>query len=157
MRKLWKKNLIGKGKHRVQLVDEPLKKLVALVQSLSHVQLLETPWTAAWQVPLSFIMPAVSSNSWQVMLSNNLILCHPLLFLPSIFSTIRVFSNGSALCKRWTNIGASASAPFLPMNTQGWFPLGLTDLIPLHSKGLSRVFSSTTVQRYQFFSPQLSL
>ena len=52
------------------------------------------------------------------------------------------------------SIGASASAPVLPMNIQGWFPLGLTGLISLLSKGLSRVFSSTTVQRHQFFGTQ---
>ena len=55
------------------------------------------------------------------------------------------------------SIGASASASVLPMNIQGWFPLGLTGLISLQSKGLSRVFSSTTVQKHQFFGAQLSL
>ena len=55
------------------------------------------------------------------------------------------------------NIGASASASVLPVNIQGWFPLGLTDLISLQSKGFSRVFSNTTVQKHQFFSTQLSL
>ena len=54
-------------------------------------------------------------------------------------------------------IGASALASVLPMNIQGWFPLGLTGLIPLQSKGLSRVFSNTTVQKHQFFNAQLSL
>ena len=54
------------------------------------------------------------------------------------------------------SIGASASASVLPMNIQGWWPLGLTGLIFLHSKGLSRVFSNTTVQKHQFFSAQLS-
>ena len=55
------------------------------------------------------------------------------------------------------SIGASASASVLPMNIQDWLPLGLTGLISLQSKGLSRIFSNTTVQSYQFFSPQLSL
>ena len=55
------------------------------------------------------------------------------------------------------SIGASASASVLPMNIQDWFPLGLTGLISLQSKGLSRVFSNTTVQKHQFFSTQLSL
>ena len=55
------------------------------------------------------------------------------------------------------SIGASASASVLPMNIQGWFPLGLTGLISLQSKGLSRVFSNTTVQKHQFFGAQLSL
>ena len=79
-----------------------------------------------------------------VMLSNHLILCHPLLLLPSVFPSIRVFSNESAPHIRWPKFGASASV--LPMNTQGWFPLGLTGLISLQSKGLLRVFSNTTTE-----------
>ena len=55
------------------------------------------------------------------------------------------------------SIGASASTSVLPVNIPGWFPLGLTDLISLQSKGLSRVFSNTTVQKHQFFGTQLSL
>ena len=89
--------------------------------------------------------------------SNHLILCHPLLFLPSIFPSIRVFSNESALLIRWPNIGASALAPGLPMNIQGWFPLVLTGWISLQSKELSRVFSDTTVQKHPFFGTQPSL
>ena len=92
-----------------------------------------------------------------MMLSNQLILCHPLLLLPSIFPSIRVFSNELALCIRCQSIGVSASASVLPKNIQGWFPLGLTDLIFLLSKGLSRIFSSTTVQKHQFFSTHPSL
>ena len=92
-----------------------------------------------------------------VMPSNHLILYSPLLLLPSIFPSIRVFSKESALRIRWPSIGASASAPVLPMNIHGLFPLGLTDLISLLSKGLTRVFSSTTIQKYQFFCAQPSL
>ena len=86
---------------------------------------------------------------------SHLILCHPILPLPSIFPSIRVFSNESALWIRWS-IGASASASVLLVNIQDWFPLGLTGLI-LQSKGLSRVFSSTKVWKHQFFGAQLSL
>ena len=82
---------------------------------------------------------------WANVPPKHCILCHPLLLLPSIFPNIRVFSNESAHPIRWQNIGASASASVLPMNIQGWFPLGLSDLTSLLSKGLSRVFSSTTV------------
>ena len=89
-----------------------------------------------------------------VMLSNHLILCRPLLLLPSIFPSIRVFSNELALCIGGPCIRASASKPVLPMNIQGWFPLGLTVLISLLSKRLSRVFTSTTVAKHQFFSDQ---
>ena len=87
--------------------------------------------------------------------SNHLILCHPLL-LPSIFPSIRVFSNESALRIRWPKYW-SFSFNILPMNTQDWSPLGWTGWISLQSKGLSRVFSNTTVQKHQFFSTQLSL
>ena len=95
------------------------------------------------------------SIEW-VIPSNYLILCRPLLFLPSIFPSIRVFSNESVLCIRWPNIRASASV--LPMNIQAWLPLGWTGWISLQSpKGLARVFSNTTVQEHEFFSTQLSL
>ena len=71
---------------------------------------------------------------------------------PSIFSSIRVFSNESILHIRWPKYSASV----LPMNIQDWFPLAWTGWISLQSKGLSRVFSNTTVQKHQFFSVQLS-
>ena len=83
-----------------------------------------------------------------VMPSSHLIICQPLL-LPSVFPSIRVFSSGGQ------SIGASAS--ILPMTIKDWFPLGLTGLISLMPKGLSRVFSNTTVEKHQFFSAQLSL
>ena len=86
-----------------------------------------------------------------------LVLCRPLLLLPSIFPNIRVFSNGQSFTSGGQSIGASASATVLPMNIQDWFPLGLTGLISLLSKGLSRVFSNTTVQKHQFFGAQPSL
>ena len=89
---------------------------------------------------------------------NHLILCHPRLLLPSIFPSIRVFSNDLVLHIRWPKVlGVSASASVLTMNIQDWFPLGLTGWISLQSKGLSRVFSNTTVQKHQFFGTQLSL
>ena len=81
-----------------------------------------------------------------VMPSNQLILCRPLLLLPSTFPSIRVFSNELALCIRWPKYWDSASASVLPMKIPGWFPLELIGLISLLSKGLSRVFSSTTFQ-----------
>ena len=124
--------------------------LLILVQSLSHVRLFVTPWTAAHQTSLSFTI------SWSLLKllsielmkpSNHLILCHPLL-LPSIFPSIRVFSNESVLCIRLSqSIGASASV--LPVNIQGWFSLGLTGLISLLFKGLSRVFSSISLTPFE--------
>ena len=76
--------------------------------------------------------------------SNHLTLFSPLLLLPSIFPSISVFSNESALAIRCQSIGASATV--LPMNTQDWFPLGLTGLISMQFKGLSRVFSNTSLK-----------
>ena len=119
------------------------------------------PWPVAPQAPLSStvsqsLLQFVSVES--VLLSNHLILCCSLLFLPSVFASIRVFSNESTLrIQVGQSIGASASASILPMNIQGWFPLGWTDLISLQTKGLSRVFSNTTVQKHQFFGAQPSL
>ena len=84
-------------------------------------------------------------------------LCRPLLLLPSIFPSIRVFSNESALPISGQSIGVSASTSVLPMNIQDWSPLGWTGWISLQSKGLSRVFFNTTVQKHQFFGTQLSL
>ena len=92
-----------------------------------------------------------------VMLSNHLILCQPLLFLPSIFPSIRVFPKSWLFASGVQNFGASVSASVLLMNIQVWFPLGLTGLISLKFKGLSRVFSSTTISKHQFFSHQPSL
>jgi len=91
-----------------------------------------------------------------VMPSNHLIHWCSLLLPPSVFPSIRVFSKESALCGG-RSIGASASASILPMNIQGWFPLGLTGLISLLSTGLSRFFFSTTVQKHQLFGAQPSL
>ena len=128
------------------------------VQLLSRVQLFATPRTSAHQASLSI------TNSWSlpklmstesVMPSNHLILCCPLL-LPSVFPSIRVFSNESALTSGGQSIGVSASTSVLPMNTQDWSPLGCTGWISLQSKGLSRVFSNTTVQKHQLCT-QLSL
>ena len=127
---------------------------------LSHVQLFATPWTAACQTSLSIsnsrsLLKLMSIES--VMPSNHLILCSPLLLPPSIFPSIRVFSNKSVLCSRGPSTGVSALASVLPMNIQDWFPLGWTGWISLQFKGLSRVFSNTTGQKHQFFSAQLSL
>ena len=130
------------------------------VQSLNRVRLLATPWIAARQASLSI------TNSWSslrltsiesVMPSSHLILCHPLLLLPPIPPSIRVFSNNSILRMRWPKFGVWALASFLPKNTQSWSPPEWTGWISLQSKGLSGVFSNTTVWKHQFFSAQSSL
>ena len=128
------------------------------------VRLFVTPWTAARQASLSItnsqsLLKLVSTES--VMPSNHLILCCPLLLLPSIFPSIRVFSNESALHIRWPSIGVSASISVLPMNTQDWSPLGWTGWIPLQSKGLSSLLQHhsskvSILQRSAFFIVQLS-
>ena len=142
--------------HFPKLIKIETASRSVVVQLLSCFWLFVTPWTAACQAPLSStiywnLLPFILIAS--VMLSNHLILCHPPLLLPKIFSNIRVFSNGLLFTSGGQSIGASV----LPMNIQGWFPLGLTGLISLLSMGLSRVFSSTTVQKYQFFSVLSSL
>ena len=131
------------------------------IQLLRRVQLFLTPWTTAHEASLSItnsqsLLKLISIKS--VMPSNHLILCCPLL-LPSIFlpsGSLQVsqffISGGQSI-----GISASASASVLPMNIQDWFPLGLIVWVSLQSKGLSRVFSNTTVQKHQFFGAQLSL
>ena len=127
-------------------------------QSLSHVWLFVIPWIALHQACLfSTVRKFAQIHVIElVMLSDHLILYCPLLLLLWVLPSIRVFSNGLALHIRGQSIGASASAPVLSMNIQGWFPLRLTALISLLSKGSSKVFSST-IQKHQFFGTQPSL
>ena len=122
------------------------------VQLLSHVRLSATPWTAACQAPLSItnsqsLLKLMSIES--VMTCNHLILCCPFLLLPSIFPSIRVFSNKSVLYIRWPKYW-SFSFTISPS-------IEYSGLISLQSKGFSRIFSNTTVQKHPFFSAQLSL
>ena len=128
-----------------------------VVQLLSHVQLFSNPSTAACQasksITISWILLKLMSSE-SVMPHSHLILCRPLLLLPPVFPSIRVYSNELALCIRWPKFEVSVSTSVLPMNIQDLFPLRLTGWISLQSKRLSRVFSSTTVRRHQFFSTQ---
>ena len=125
----------------------------------SCVKLHATSWTEACQASLSI------TNSWSLLklmsfesvMSFYHLICCPLLLLPSIFPIIRVFSNESVLRIRWPKYCISASASVLPMNIQDRSPLGWTGWTSLQSKGLSRVFSNTTLQKHQFFDTQLSL
>ena len=129
------------------------------VQSLSLVLTLCEPWTVARQASLSI------TNSWSllklmsiksVMPSSHLILCRPLLLLPSVFPSIRVFSNESVLCILWPKYW-SFSFKISSSNKYSGLISFRTGLISLQSKGLSRVFSNTTGQKHQFFGTQLSL
>ena len=133
-----------------------LKSTISSLQSLSRVQLFVTPWIAACQASLSITNSQSSlklTSITLVMPSSHLILCHPLFLLPPIPPSIRVFSNESTLRMRWPKYW-SFSFSIIPLkNIQDWSPLEWTGWISLESKGLSRVFSNTTVQKHQFFGP----
>ena len=132
--------------------------VTAVLQSLGHVRLFETPWTTAQQALLPLSSSRTCSNSrplsrW----------CHP-----TISSSVVPFSSclqsfpalGYFPMSWFFSSGGqstSISAPVLPTYIQGWFSLGLIGLISLQSEGLSRVFSNTTVQKHQFFCTQPSL
>ena len=127
-------------------------------QLLSHIGLFATPRTAACQASLSFTVSHSLLRLMSielVMPSNHLVLCHLfsscLLSFPASgsFPRSQIFESGGQ------SIRTSASASVLPMNIQDQFPLGWTGWISLQSKGLSRVFSNTTVQKHQFFGTQL--
>jgi len=142
---------------RVRCALQQILVVVVIVQSLSHVQLFATPWTAACQASLSF------SISWSLLRlmclelvtpSSHLILCHALLLLPSVFPSIRVFSQELVLCNRWSKYW-SFSFSISPSNEySGLISFRINWLTSLQSKGLSSIFSSTTVWKHQFFDTQ---
>ena len=108
------------------------------VQVLSHVWLFVTPWTVAHQASLSitiFLSFLKLMFIESVMPSNHLILCHPLVLLPSVLSKSEFFPVSQLFASDGQSVVASASASVLPMNIQDWFPLGLTGLISLQSHG----------------------
>ena len=139
------------------ILQARILKWVVVVQSLSRVLLFATPMDCR--------MPGFSFTiSWSLlklmsielmMPSDHLLLCRSLLLLPLIFPSIRVLPNELALCIRWPKFWSFSISP--SNEPQGSFPLALTGLISLLSKGLSRVFSNTTVQKHQFFGAQPSL
>ena len=141
-------------------VASKFQVVVVVVQLLSHLRFFVTTWIAARQASLS------STISWSLLLLMSIeSVDHPTISFSviSFFSCPQSFpASGSFPVNRlftlggWS-IGASASASFLPMNIHGWFPLGLTGLISLLSKALSRVFSSTILWKHQFFGAQPSL
>ena len=124
------------------------------IQLFTRVELCGIPWTATLQASLSItnyqsLLKLMSIKL--VMPSSHLILCRPLLLSPSIFPSIRVFSNESVLCIRWPKYW-SFSFSISPSNgySRLFFFLEMNDLISLQSKGLSRIFSNTTVQKHLF-------
>ena len=125
------------------------------VQSLSHVWVFETPWTAAHQASLSITNSRSSPKFMCIELvipSSHLILCCPLLLLLPILPASGSFPMSQLFTWGGQSIGISASASVLPINIQDWSPLRWTGWISLQSKGLS----NTTVQKHQFFCTQLS-
>ena len=138
----------------------PIQHQFSSVQSLGHVWFFATPWTAARQASLSITnsqSPPKPRSIELVMPSNHLILCHPLLLLPSVFPSIRAFSNESALCMRWPkywsfsfNISPSNEHPGLISFRMDW-------LDPLAVQQTVKSLLQTTVQKHQFFCTQLSL
>ena len=141
------------------LLKKKKKKIVVfvVVQLLSHVRIFATPWTAVDQASLSFTISRGFFNScplspW----------CHPTIsssvisfsFCLQSFPALGSFQLSQIFTSCGQSIEASPSASVLPMNIQGWFPLRLTGLISLLSKGLSRVFSNTTVLKASVFRGQ---
>ena len=140
-----------------------IQYVVVVVQSLSCVVLFATPWTTAHQALLSSTISWICSNSCPFSEQCYLTIsssANPFSFCLQSFPSSGSFpmSQFFTLGGKYTsqNIGALASASVLPMNIQGWFPLGLISLISVQSKGLSRVFSRTPGRKYQFFSTQPS-
>ena len=132
--------------------------VIIVVQSLHHISLFVTPWTAARQASLSFTissLPRLRSIE-SVMPSSRFILCCPLLLLPPSLPAWGSFLMSQLFAWGGQSIGVSAPASVLPMNTQNWSPSEWTGWTSLQSKGLSRVFSKTTVQKHQLFSTQPS-
>ena len=129
------------------------------VQPLSRVLLFGTLWTAAHQASLSII------NSWSlfkfisiesVMPSKHLILCYPLLLLPSILPSIRVFSNESVLRIRWPKYWSFSVGPSNEYSGPVSFRMDWLHLLAVQGVFSSGVFSNTTIQKHQFFGTQLS-
>ena len=152
-------HLVSVKCYLVQSCEENLAKMFSSVQLLSSISLLWPHWLQHARLPCPSLTPGACSNScpssrW----------CHP-----TILSFFTLFSCLQALPASWSfpmsqfftsggqSIGYSASASVLPMNIQDWLPLGLTGLISLFSKVLSRVFSNTTVQKHRFFGTWHSL
>ena len=126
------------------------------VQSVSPVWLFATTRTVAHQPPLSI------ANSWSLLKLMSIRWCHPIISSSVVpfssclqsFPLLGSFPMSQFFASGGQRIGVSALASVLPMNIQDWLPLGLTGLISMLSKALSRVFSNTTVQKHQFFSAQ---
>ena len=158
---LWPVHSLGKTLLAFALLHFVLQSQVQFssVQSISRVRLFVTPWIAARQASLSITnsQSSLRRTSIKSMLpSSHLILGRPLLFLPPILPASESFPMSQLFTWDGQSTGVSAVSSFLPKKSQGWSPLEWTYWISLQSKGLSRVFSNTAVQKHQFFGAQLS-
>ena len=128
-----------------------------LLFSCSIMSNFATPWTAAHHASQSFTMSLPKLRSIESVMPSNHLICHLFLFLPSIFPSIRVFSNELALCIRWLKYWSFSCSinPSSEYSVLISFRIDWLDL--LQSKGLSRIFSNTTAQKHQFFGIQPSL
>ena len=148
---------LGKSSDILYIYVKILESKFSSVQSLSRVRLFATPWIAARQASLSI------TNSWSSLKLTSM-RCHPAISssvvpfssCPQSLPASRSFPMSQPFAWGGQSTGVSALASLLPKNTQDWSPLEWTGWISLQSKGLSRVFSNTTVQRHQFFGTQLS-
>ena len=132
---------------------------ISSVQLLSCVRLFVTPWITACQASLSITNSQSSLKLMSiesVMPSSHLILSHPLLLLPQSLPASKSFPMSQLFTWGGQSTGASALASFLPKKSEDWSPSEWTGWISLQSKGLSRVFSNTSVRKHQFFGAQLS-
>ena len=145
----------------IKCIKAPVPFRISSVQSLSHVWFFVTPWTAAHQASLVHHQLPELSQTHVYRVSDAIQPSHPLSSpSPPAFNLSQhqgLFKQVFSSHQVGQSIGASASASVFPINIQDWFPLGWTGLISLQSKGLSRVFPNTTIQKHQFFGIHLSL
>ena len=146
--------------HFVFLLRHFCQYFYIVVQLLSHVWLSAIPWTAAHQASLSFTLSLEFFRFMfieSVRLSNHLILCHPLLLLPSIFPSIRIFSDELALRIRWPQYWSFSFSISASKEYSGFISFRIDWLDLLAVQGTLKIFSNTTVQKHQFFGAQPSL
>ena len=146
------------GQIREEISEKEMKETISSIAQSCLT--LYDPMNYSTPGPLSITIsrsPPKPMSIESVMPSNHLILCHPAFFCPQSFPASGSFQMSQLFASGGQSTRVSASASVLPMNTQDWSPLGWTGWISLQSKGLSKVFSNTTVQKHQFSGTQLSL
>ena len=154
------RELTGHSKHPLPTTQEKTLHMDIQFSSVTQsCRLFATPWIAAHQASLSITNSQSSlklTSIKSVMPSSHLSLCRPLLLLPQFLPASETFPMSQLFTWGGQSTGVSALASVLPKKSQGWAPSEWTGWISLQSKGLSRVFSNTTVQKHQFFGAQPS-